>query len=237
MANRKTFILSTRPVGEAVRVKALSHDITIDEVSFIKTEETIRHNSTEKKIKELASQNIPVVFTSMNAVEAVGKLISEKTNWKIFCIGNTTKKLVKEIFGEKNIAGTADNASSLADSIIESSSKNIVFFSGDQRRDELPEKLKKNNMDIEEIVVYKTIETPELLTKFYDAILFFSPSAVKSFFSKNTISDSTQIFAIGSTTANAAKSLRNNPIIIAEKPGKENLVNLAIKHYSTSPIL
>ncbi len=131
----------------------------------------------------------------MNAVEAVGKYVAEKNNWKIFCIGNTTRKLVKEIFGEKNIAGTADNASALADSIIESASiKNIVFFSGNQRRDELPEKLKKNHIKVEEIVVYKTIETPELLTKSYDAILFFSPSAVQSFFSKNTISDSTPNF-------------------------------------------
>jgi uroporphyrinogen-III synthase len=85
--------------------------------------------------------------------------------------------------------------------------------------------------------VYKTIETPELLTKSYDAILFFSPSAVQSFFSKNRISDSTQIFAIGSTTADAAESFSRKPIIVAEKPGKENLVDLAIRHYSKSPIL
>ena len=95
--------------------------------------------------------------------------------------------------------------SALADSIIKTSIKNIVFFSGDQRRDELPEKLKKNHIEVEEIVVYKTIETPEPISKSYNAILFFSPSAVQSFFSKNTINDSTQIFAIGSTTARAAE--------------------------------
>ena len=236
MANNKTFILSTRPVGKAAITKALQHGIVIEEKSFIETEQTI-DAAKEKEIKELLQQNLSVVFTSMNAVEAVGKFVSEKINWKIFCIGNTTQKLVKEFFGENNIAGTADNASSLADSIIESSSKNIVFFSGDQRRDELPEKLKKNQINVEEIVVYKTIETPELLTKSYDAILFFSPSAVHSFFSKNTISDSTQIFAIGSTTAAAAASFSRNPIMVAEKPGKENLVNLAIQHFSKSPIL
>ncbi len=214
----------------------MQHDIIIEEKSFIETRETI-DASKAKKIKELLHQNLSVVFTSMNAVEAVGKMVSEKNNWKIFCIGNTTRKLVKEIFGEKNIAGTADNASALADSIIKTSIKNIVFFSGDQRRDELPEKLKKNHIEVEEIVVYKTIETPELISKSYDAILFFSPSAVQSFFSKNTINDNTQIFAIGSTTARAAEPYASKPIIIAEKPGKENLVNLAIKHYSKSPIL
>ncbi len=236
MVNNKIYILSTRPVGETAKAKALQHDIIIDEKSFIETRETI-DTSKAKKIKELLQQNLSVVFTSMNAVEAVGKMVSEKNTWKIFCIGNTTRKLVKEIFGEKNIAGTADNASALADTIIKNSIKNIVFFSGDQRRDELPEKLKRNHIKVEEIVVYKTIETPELLSKSYDAILFFSPSAVQSFFSKNTISEGTQIFAIGATTADAAKSFSNKLIIVAEKPGKENLVNLAIKHYSKSPIL
>jgi len=236
MVNNKIYILSTRSVGETARTKALQHDIIIEEKSFIETQETI-DTSKAKKIKELSHQNLSVVFTSMNAVEAVGKMVSEKNAWKVFCIGNTTRKLVKEIFGEKNIAGTADNASALADTIIKASTKNIIFFSGDQRRDELPEKLKKNHIKVEEIVVYKTIETPESLSKSYDAILFFSPSAVQSFFSKNTISDNTQIFAIGSTTARAAEPYASKPIIIAEKPGKENLVNLTIKHFSKSPIL
>ncbi|MDE3184233.1 MAG: uroporphyrinogen-III synthase [Bacteroidota bacterium] len=236
MVNNKIYILSTRPVGETARAKALQHDIIIEEKSFIETQETV-DTYKAKKIKELLHQNLQVVFTSMNAVEAVGKMVSEKNDWKIFCIGNTTRKLVKEIFGEKNIAGTADNASALADSIIKTSTKNIVFFSGDQRRDELPEKLKKNHIKVEEIVVYKTIQTPELLSKSYDAILFFSPSAVLSFFSENAINNNTQIFAIGSTTAHAAEPYTTKPVIIAEKPGKENLVNLAIKHYSKSPIL
>ncbi len=237
MANNTTLILSTRPIGEAARANALQHDIIIEEMSFIKTEEII-DSSKAKQIKGIVNQNVSVVFTSMNAVEAVGKIISKETNWKIFCIGNTTKKIVKELFGEEKIAGTADNATQLAEKIISTPSiKNIVFFCGNQRRDELPEKLKNNKIDVEEIVVYKTIETPEKLSKEYDAILFFSPSAVESFFSKNTISNHTQIFAIGSTTARAAEPYASKPPIIATKPGKENLMNLAIKHYSKSPIL
>lgn len=236
MANRKTFILSTRPVGEAAGIKALQHDIIIDETSFINTAESV-DASKIKKIKKLALQKIAVVFTSMNAVEAVGKIVSE-TNWKIFCIGNSTRKLVIDHFGEKKISCTADDASQLAKRIIaDSSVKFIVFFCGDRRREELPQMLKENKIDVEEIAVYKTIETPKKVSKEYDAVLFFSPSAVESFFSKNKISKRTQIFAIGSTTAHAAKSFSSNPIIIAEKPGKENLVNLAIQHYSKSTIL
>jgi len=236
MANRKIFILSTRPVGEAAMAKALKHDMVIEEISFIKTEEDI-DGAKSKKIKELSDQKISVVFTSMNAVEAVGKIVSG-TEWKIFCIGNTTKKLVEKYFGEKNITGTADNASLLAEKIISPSAiKKIVFFCGDQRREELPQKLKENKIEVEEIEVYKTLETPQQLSKEYDAVLFFSPSAVKSFFSKNKIRSATKLFAIGDTTAKEINNFTDQSIIIADKPGKENLIDLAIKHFSKSHIL
>ena len=161
MQKNKVHILSTRPVGEALVSEAAQNDIIIDEVSFINTVE-IKNAEIEQKIDELAHQKITVVFTSMNAVDAVAKFIpAKKTSWKIFCIGNTTKKMVKKIFGEENICATADSAEQLAEKITENSSiKNIVFFCGDQRRNELPDKLKNNGIAVEELIVYKTIETP-----------------------------------------------------------------------------
>ncbi|MEP6927894.1 MAG: uroporphyrinogen-III synthase [Ginsengibacter sp.] len=232
----KIQILSTRPVGEALINKAALNNIIIDEFSFIKTEEIIDRETAEK-IRELSHQKITAVFTSMNGVTAVEKLLSFKPLWKIFCIGNTTKKLVEKIFGEANISGDAENANLLAEKIIaDSSIKKIIFFCGDQRREELPAKLKKNKIDIEEFTVYKTIETPQVLSKQYDGILFFSPSAVKSFFKKNSIDNNTKSFAIGFTTANALKLFIQQPVIIAEKPGKENLINLAIEHFSKTKV-
>ncbi|MDP4284609.1 MAG: uroporphyrinogen-III synthase [Bacteroidota bacterium] len=228
--------MSTRPVGDELIAEAAKNNIVIDESSFIKIEE-IKDTSIAEKIKELSHQNISVVFTSANAAEAVGKLVSIKTSWKIFCISNATKKIVTKIFGEKNISETADSAEQLAGKIIENPLiKNIVFFCGDQRRDELPLNLKKNHVNVEEIIVYKTIQTPYLLARQYEGILFFSPSAVQSFFSKNSIEAKTQLFAIGATTAGAIASFTCQPVIVAEIPGKENLVNLAIKHFSLSKI-
>ena len=237
MQLNKIHILSTRPVGEALVKEAAQNDIVIDEVSFIKIEE-IENAEIKEKIGELSHQNITAIFTSKNAVNVVKKYIPTKTPWKIFCIGNATREGVERIFGEENIIGTAYYGGQLAEKIIENSSiKKIVFFCGDQRRDELPQKLKSNGIEIEEIVVYKTIETSQALSKQYDGILFFSPSTVQSFFLKNSIHPKTQIFAIGTTTATAVKSFTQQPVIIAETPGKENLVNLAIKHFSKSEIL
>ncbi|MEO8568871.1 MAG: uroporphyrinogen-III synthase [Ginsengibacter sp.] len=236
MQKNKISILSTRPVGKELVEEAASRGITIDEISFIRTEENI-DAFTSKKIEQLSTQNINAVFTSMNAIEIVGKFIPLNSEWKIFCIGNTTKKLAGSIFKEENILGIADSANELAE-IISSDSKikKVYFFCGDQRRDELPEKLKKNNKEIEELIVYKTIETPGTVLKKYDGILFFSPSAVKSFFLKNSLSPSTQVFAIGETTANAVKLFTQQNVITPGVPGKENLVSQAINYFSKTQI-
>lgn len=232
MQKNKVNILSTRPVGKALIQEAALHDIIIDEISFIKTEEII-DSSIAKKIEHLSHENINAVFTSMSAVDAVRKFIPSKPSWKIFCIGNTTKKLVKKIFGEENIAGSGDNALNLAENIISNSKiKKVYFFCGDQRRDELPGMLKDNNVGIEEIIVYKTIETPQLISKKYDGILFFSPSAVQSFFLKNSISPGTKVFAIGSTTATALKLFTQQHVITADMPGIKNLLCQAINYFS-----
>jgi len=233
----KIQILSTGPVAEELIKEAAENDIIIDEISFITTED-IDDIAIEKKIRELSNQKITVVFTSTNAVNAVARFISKQPGWKIFCIGSTTKTLVKKFFGEGAVAEFAENAESLSKLILQNSSiQNITFFCGDKRRDELPGNLNKGGIVVDEIVVYKTIETPTVLTKQYDGILFFSPSAVQSFFSKNSINKNAKIFVIGSTTANAVKLFSQQPVIIAETPGKKNLVNLAINHFSKSNII
>jgi len=237
MLKNKIQILSTGPVSEELIKEAAENYIIIDEISFITTED-IDDIAIEKKIRELSNQKITVVFTSTNAVNAVARFISKQPGWKIFCIGSTTKTLVKKFFGEGAVAEFAENAESLSKLILQNSSiQNITFFCGDKRRDELPGNLNKGGIVVDEIVVYKTIETPTVLTKQYDGILFFSPSAVQSFFSKNSINKNAKIFVIGSTTANAVKLFSQQPVIIAETPGKKNLVNLAINHFSKSNII
>ena len=237
MLKNKIQILSTGPVAEELIKEAAENYIIIDEISFITTED-IDDIAIEKKIRELSNQKITVVFTSTNAVNAVARFISKQPGWKIFCIGSTTKTLVKKFFGEGAVAEFAENAESLSKLILQNSSiQNITFFCGDKRRDELPGNLNKGGIVVDEIVVYKTIETPTVLTKQYDGILFFSPSAVQSFFSKNSINKNAKIFVIGSTTANAVKLFSQQPVIIAETPGKKNLVHLAINHFSKSNII
>jgi len=138
---------------------------------------------------------------------------------------------VEKYFGAEHIAGTADSAAALADLITEDRFiDNVIFFCGDQRRDELPRILEQNDIDVNEITVYQTMAIPHRVDKFYNAILFFSPSAVESFFSINKVPSQTILFAIGDTTAGTIKQFSNNKIITSDKPGKENLVQHMIEY-------
>ncbi|HLK29826.1 MAG TPA: uroporphyrinogen-III synthase, partial [Puia sp.] len=118
MQQNKITILSTRPLHVELINQAAEKNIVIESISFIETEPIINQELKEN-ISKLIPQSITVVFTSMNAVESVASHLNTiKPDWKIFCIGSATKKLVKEYFGENVIAGTGESAGALADEII-----------------------------------------------------------------------------------------------------------------------
>lgn len=232
MEQNKITILSTRPLTESLIDEAKEQAVYIEVLPFIETE-SIKSVEVQQEIELVLLESATVVFTSMNAVEAVADyMIDEQPDWAIYCMGNTTQELVKKYFGEHSIAGTAGSAAELADVIVEDAqTEEVVFFCGDQRRDELPDILQVHNIEVNEIQVYHTIPVSHKIDKFYNGILFFSPSAVESFFKKNKAGGQTILFAIGKTTAASIKKHTSNTVIISDEPGKENLVGKAINYF------
>ncbi len=233
MQENNIHILSTRPLTSLLVNEAMEEGIAIDELSFIETE-PIQSVEVQQEIEQAYMQSATVVFTSMNAVTAVlAQQDSQVPDWVIYCLGNTTKKLLQESFGEHSVAATAGSAAELAEKIIEAGDVDeVIFFCGEQRRDELPAILRKEGIDVQEIVVYETIHTPHKVNKQYQGILFYSPSAVTSFFSSNKIPEHTIVFAIGNTTAKTIQQYCNNTIVIGNSPGKEELVRQAMEYFS-----
>ena len=226
-------ILSTRPIQQSLIKDARDAGIDIDELTFIETN-PIQSKLVDKEIENTLKETATVVFTSMNAVEVVGNQIKEnQPNWKIYCMGTTTQQLVVKFFGQNLIEGTANDAASLAKQIIKDQPKEkLIFFCGDQRRDELPELLKQHSIEAKETIVYETNAIHHLIQKQYDGILFFSPSAVESFFTNNKVVENTVLFAIGNTTAKELKKYSNNKIVISNEPGKENLAKTMINFFN-----
>lgn len=227
-------ILSTRPLREELVHSAAFKGVQIDVAAFIKTQ-SITNDTTSAIIKQFAQQAITAIFTSMNAVEAVIAQLDYVPEWKVFTLGGITRELVSQYFGENSIEATGKNATNLAQKIVlHNHTQPLVFFSGDQRLDELPEILKANEVEVAELVVYQTILTPISITNQYDAVAFFSPSAVHSFFSENTLPLTTVLFSIGKTTTATIKTYVANPVITSEWPGKEQLIDLAINYFTQS---
>ena len=120
MRQSKVHILITRPVDEALLDQARESGLDMEVISFIETE-PIQTVELQQEIENALLQTATIVFTSANAVAAVAaQLDDHEPDWEIFCVGIKTKELVEEFFGQHHIAGYANNASDLAQVIIDS---------------------------------------------------------------------------------------------------------------------
>ncbi len=226
--NSKPNILSTAPLNPDLIKRAANNGVGLDVVSFVATTPILSIELTEE-IAEMCTLPVTAVFTSANAVRAIAATLQlYRPDWTIYCIGNATKNAVLEHFDITAIAGYSHDAASLAEVILAHDVYEVVFFCGDQRMDTLPDLLAEGDVTVHEIEVYKTTATPKTLSANYAAALFFSPSAVRSFFSANPAEAVGAYFAIGATTAAEIARHTDKPIYTSPEPAKETLAEMAI---------
>jgi uroporphyrinogen-III synthase len=233
MSERRYNILSTTSLPFE-RLGEIPGSIKVSVVPFIKI---IPRPSVEllPTIAEFGSGKHNVVFTSTHAVKFVSECLKFKPAWKIYCIRNETRIAVENFFGHESIVKYAESASSLAQYLIEDGIKDVLFFCGDQRLNVLPDSLKKRGIRLTELIVYTTRLTPVQLNEQPDAILFFSPTAVRSFFSMNNLAPETRVFAMGKTTASALSDFTSNSIFISPETDKAFVFNMAVEYAASHP--
>ncbi len=171
-----------------------------------------------------------LIFTSKNAVKSVlSKGIQDEIkDKKIFCVGQKTKKFLEK----KNfiVQECVDYAEDLGTIIAKKHNhSSFTFFSGNSRKNTLPDLLNENNIKWNEIVVYQTSLKSKKIEHEIDGILFFSPSAVASYLRENTLENKI-CFCIGTTTAKALEHKTKN-IKIAFQPTVENVIEEVLKYY------
>ena len=220
-------ILSTRPLNRELIELAHANHIAIDEIPFININPVISE-SLMSRLFEFSKHEITAVFTSANALNAVQPYVTGFIGWTIYAMEKLTEN---NGFRKGRIAATAINARELAKKIKEDGVSKVVFFCGDMRRDELPLILEDAGIAVEEVIVYTTSLTPSVVDKNYDGILFFSPSAVDSYFSVNTIPSETRFFALGETTAASIRKYTTSGIVIAGKTSMEAMIQEVIEHF------
>jgi uroporphyrinogen-III synthase len=233
-------VLSTKILEPSLVRKAKGEGIEIIEKAAIRIE-PIRTKQKKQQVLSLMEKNFKyAVFTSSNAVEALEKLMHNRNDFlstqrKIFCLSGKTKESIQASAGRiGSIEETAPDAIELAKMIVAKGIKEVLFFCGNNRRDELPVILETNGVQVHEAVVYETIQTPVHLEDDVHAVLFFSPSAVQSFFSVNQLKKHTVCFAIGQTTAEAIKAYSKKKVIIGKAPTQKDLLIEVLNYFKNT---
>lgn len=215
-------ILSTKKLKSNQKQFLLNAGFRLVEADFI---QILSH-----KINKAANYDF-LIFTSQNAVLSV----LENENHPIlknkisFCVGIKTRQLLEE--NGFQVEQSFDYAEELVEYLLKHHyDKKFTFFSGNLRRDTIPNAFQKNNIIFEEIEVYQTVLTPHKMDNQVDGILFFSPSAVQSYVKENAITNEI-CFCIGTTTA---AELTTNNKIIANQPTVENVIIQCMNYFNKS---
>lgn len=221
---KETNIYATKTLS-LDQLKLVDTKLGVEMSDFI----TTRENRLKPVVVKSPIKN--VVFTSQNAVDSLLNNFSplELDFKNIYCVGRRTKRLIEKKIGK--VAQVENSAEKLANFLVENiEDKEVTFFCGNKRRDDLPNILSKNGVLVNEVECYKTSLTPRKLDGKYKGILFFSPSGIESYLKENK-SNLSIAFCIGNTTANEAKKHFEN-IIVSKLPTVESVIKSVNEYFN-----
>ncbi len=229
-----TKILFTRPIDEASREALIEAKLDFTETSFLRYTPSVS-DDVLKAIRAGLSQHL--VFTSQNAVRIFFQTLDNQRlklphATQCYAISGSTKTMLQKFNHAPTL--TADSAKLLARVILKKVNPDTVtFVCGNLRLPDLPTILTKNKVNVQELVVYRTEWTPLSIRTPYDAIVFFSTSAVDSFLINNKLHPEMPFFTLGKTTATyLKKKIKAQNVLISAKPELPVLVDTIVKNYA-----
>src|SRR5690606_25845463 len=202
--NNEICILSTKKLKGNQKMFLLNAGFSVVEADFVKI-----------SLLTFQLKNTPtlLLFTSQNGVQSVlnHPKINDLKTIPAICVGSKTAGLLEE--NGFRVLVWKDYAQELAPIIQEKfAQEHIAFFAGNLRRNVLPETMNQANIRFDEYLVYQNDGASVKIEAQTNGILFYSPSGIKSYLKKNTITNQT-CFCIGTTTADALKDITENVVI------------------------
>ena len=220
-------ILSTKKLQWHQKTDLLNKRFSLIEIPFI----DIKLQEFEWILSDV------IIITSSNALESLIRFHKNSVTHQVFwCVGQYTKQNL-----ESNgyiVEHCFDYAKELNHFIINNhQSKSFLWLRGNLTTQDLTKEFEQSEIIWQEKIVYQTALNPQLVDEPVDAILFYSPSGVDSFFKYNTVNH--QIcFCIGQSTARALKQYHSKASIITPKnPTVLNLTQAVVNFNDTYPTI
>lgn len=216
-------ILFTKNIGPKYISEKLGNNISVDCIEVIRT----RSISVERF--DLKDRSL--IFTSSNGVKSFfenkfqpNEDFTAKNYNKIYCVGEKTKReLRKNGFGTFKVL---KNAETLSQFITENCAhEQFIHFCGNLALDVLDKKLPLQNISYKKVTVYETEALNPVIHEKYHAIVFFSPSGVRSF-AKNNSLENVILFSIGETTSKEVRKHTKSEIFTSPENTLLNILSV-----------
>lgn len=188
--------------------------VKVDFRSFIHVEGATSKDVRSQKID--LSQFTAIIFTSRNAVDHFFR-IAEELRYKVpdslkyFCQSEAVAYYLQKyvVYRKRKIYVGKRNIEDLIPLFKKHKNESYLFPSSDHLKPSIPELLDTTGIKWQRAILYKTVisDLSDLEDVYYDILVFFSPSGIKSLFENfpNFKQNNTRIAAFGNTTVKAAQ--------------------------------
>ncbi len=188
--------------------------VKIDFIPFIHVEGVSSKDVRQQKI-DLANYTA-IILTSRNSVDHFFRIADEMRfkvpdTLKYFCQSEAVAYYLQKyvVYRKRKIYVGKRNFAELSPLIKKYKNEKFLLPSSDMLKPDVPKTLNKLGVDWKKATFYKTVvsDLSHLREVFYDVLVFFSPSGIKSLFENfpDFEQKNTRIAVFGNTTVKAAK--------------------------------
>jgi hydroxymethylbilane synthase len=178
-----------------------------------------------------------IVFTSANAVNAVADRLDAlgvrvPDGVHIAAVGGATGDVIAQRLRRPDFAPSVANAATLASELPDVTGARVFIPRGESAREELTNELRSRGATVRELVVYRTVAASGLSVDDFDAIVFTSPSGVRSVFDAVGARRWRAVVCIGQTTAAAARVRGIRVSAVARTPSVGGIVEALVEYFA-----
>jgi len=177
---------------------------------------------TPIEVKEVPTGADAWILSSRNSLMTVKKFIKAAPGF-IYCIGSWIQdELTKS--GVSALVKSFINMKSLAVDLGKQDFKKVIYFCGEEHRQELEDGLKNSSTEISKVITHQSAMMFPEINKSYDVVFVFSPRSAESLLTHNTVSPETIFACIGKTTSAYLHERGMTNTFVASQPDSKMLL-------------